>query len=66
MFMVIRRVSRTRVSRIPLEIVRERIIWFRIPINEAFCVDNLLARGFQAVTVLDVSQVAIEATKKGK
>jgi hypothetical protein len=38
----------------------------RIPINDAFCVDDLLASGFQAVTVLDVSQVAIEATKKGK
>ena len=38
----------------------------RIPINDAFCVDDLLARGFQAVTVLDVSQVAFEATKKRK
>lgn len=32
--------------------------------GESTLVDDLLARGFQNVTVLDVSQVAIEATKK--
>jgi 2-polyprenyl-3-methyl-5-hydroxy-6-metoxy-1,4-benzoquinol methylase len=32
--------------------------------GESTLVDDLLARGFQSVTVLDVSQVAIEATKK--
>jgi 2-polyprenyl-3-methyl-5-hydroxy-6-metoxy-1,4-benzoquinol methylase len=32
--------------------------------GESTLVDDLLARGFQGVTVLDVSQVAIEATKK--
>jgi len=32
--------------------------------GESTLVDDLLARGFQNVTVLDVSQVAIETTKK--
>lgn len=32
--------------------------------GESTLADDLLARGFQNVTVLDVSQVAIEATKK--
>ena len=32
--------------------------------GESTLVDDLLARGFQNITVLDVSQVAIEATKK--
>jgi len=32
--------------------------------GESTLVDDLLARGFQAVTVLDVSQAAIEVTKK--
>jgi 2-polyprenyl-3-methyl-5-hydroxy-6-metoxy-1,4-benzoquinol methylase len=32
--------------------------------GESTLVDDLLARGFQSITVLDVSQVAIEATKK--
>jgi SAM-dependent methyltransferase len=32
--------------------------------GESTLVDDLLARGFQNVTVLDVSQVAIEATRK--
>jgi 2-polyprenyl-3-methyl-5-hydroxy-6-metoxy-1,4-benzoquinol methylase len=32
--------------------------------GQSTLVDDLLARGFQAVTVLDVSQAAIEATKK--
>src|SRR5712691_8239804 len=32
--------------------------------GESTLVDDLLAGGFQAVTVLDVSQVAIEATKR--
>ena len=32
--------------------------------GESTLVDDLLARGFQNVTVLDVSQAAIEATKK--
>jgi 2-polyprenyl-3-methyl-5-hydroxy-6-metoxy-1,4-benzoquinol methylase len=32
--------------------------------GESTLVDDLLTRGFQDVTVLDVSQVAIEATKK--
>lgn len=32
--------------------------------GESTLVDDLLARGFQAVTVLDVSQAAIVATKK--
>ena len=32
--------------------------------GESTLVNDLLARGFQAITVLDVSQVAIEATKK--
>jgi 2-polyprenyl-3-methyl-5-hydroxy-6-metoxy-1,4-benzoquinol methylase len=32
--------------------------------GESTLVDDLLARGFQCLTVLDVSQVAIEATKK--
>jgi len=49
MFMVMRRVSRMRVSRIPLEIVRERMIWFefqsrRVLSKQAFktivCTDN--------------------------
>ena len=32
--------------------------------GESTLVDDLLARGFQNITVLDVSQIAIEATKK--
>lgn len=32
--------------------------------GESTLVDDLLARGFQTVTVLDVSQVAIDATKR--
>lgn len=32
--------------------------------GESTLVDDLLARGFQNITVLDVSQVAIETTKK--
>jgi SAM-dependent methyltransferase len=32
--------------------------------GESTLVDDLLARGFQEITVLDVSEVAIEATKK--
>jgi hypothetical protein len=33
--------------------------------GESTLVDDLLARGFQNVTVLEVSQVAIDATSRG-